>query len=132
MEQSICLYYNFYRKSKSGMVDYKSGAKDMLILSFLQQSPNLARLCTKVRQSICFYYHFYRKSKSSMVVYKSGANNTYRIGGYRTPLLIRTPRDIFWAHNGHFWQFFIQNYYIFGLKIAKNDHCEQSKIGKNK
>ena len=33
---------------------------------------------------------------------------TYRIGGYRTLLLIRTPGDASWTHNGHFWQLFVQ------------------------
>ena len=28
--------------------------------------------------------------------------NNYRFGQYRTPLLIRTPWDTFWAHNGLF------------------------------
>ena len=28
----------------------------------------------------------------------------YRIRAYRTPLLIRTPGDTFWAHIGHFRQ----------------------------
>ena len=56
---------------------------------------------------------------------------TYRIGGYRTPLLIRTPGDKFWTHNGHIWQLFVQYYCIFGQKIMKNGHCEQPEIAKN-
>ena len=56
----------------------------------------------------------------------------YRIGGYRTPLLIRTPGDPIWTHNGHFWQLFVQHYCAFGLKFLKNDHCEQLEIAKNK
>ena len=59
-------------------------------------------------------------------------DNIYRIGGYRMPLSIRTPGDRFWTHNGHFWQFFVQKYCTFVLKIVKNYHCEQPEIARNK
>ena len=63
---------------------------------------------------------------------KPESSHTYRIGGYRTPLLIRTPEDTFLTHNGRLWQLFVQYYCIFGQKIMKNDLCEQPEIAKNK
>ena len=52
----------------------------------------------------------------------------YRIGGYRTPLSIRTPWGIFQEHNGHFWQLFIKNYCIFGRKFGKMTFVSSQKM----
>ena len=72
--------------------------------------------------------YFIKLLKTDPPAYYSLHNFIYRIGGYRTPLLIRTPVHRFCTHNGNLWQFFVQYHRTFGLKIVENDQCEWTEI----
>ena len=64
--------------------------------------------------NICMY-HIYQLTESAPIERRRSIN----FYDYQT------------AHYGHFCQFFVQNYCIFGRENSKNAQCEQQKNHKN-
>ena len=54
----------------------------------------------------------------------------YHIQGNRTPFLIRTPGDTFWAHYGHFWRKIVEKLPYFRTILTKLTIVRSLKIQK--